>query len=158
MSKNFTEARARQPYRNHPSYRREIDAPFFCGIASAFKGCGFFGRFTFDAHGELRRSHFLPEPIRVLAQPSRLRAAFPVEHIPSRNYANSVLFRTDDSRTGMLFVGLPASTPLWLVPAAMFFALMDALRQENLDVDMTCDQAVPPASRVAHLRAPDPSL
>jgi hypothetical protein len=40
----------------------------------------------------------------------------------------------------------------------MFFARMDALRQEKSDVDMTFDQAVPSSGGVAHFCAPDPSL
>ena len=92
-----------------------------------------------------------------LPQPSRLQAALPAERTPSGNNAQSVLFRTDLRRNGMLLIGLPALTPLWLVPQPCF-SRMDALHQEKSDVEMTCDPAVPSSSGVAQLRAPDPSL
>jgi hypothetical protein len=43
----------------------------------------------------------------------------------------------------MLFIALPVSTPLWLVPTAIFTRAPDALRQEILDMPTTRDQAVP---------------
>jgi hypothetical protein len=42
----------------------------------------------------------------------------------------------------MLFIALPVSTPLWLVPIAIFTRVPDALRQEKLDMHTTCDQAI----------------
>jgi hypothetical protein len=72
---------------------------------------------------------------------ARLRG-FPLDLRPPGNYPNSVLFRTDASRPPMLFIALPVSTPLWLVPIAIFTRVPDALRQEKLDMHTTCDQAI----------------
>jgi len=43
----------------------------------------------------------------------------------------------------MLFISLPVSTPLWLVPTAIFTRAPDALHQENLEMPTARDQAVP---------------
>ena len=43
----------------------------------------------------------------------------------------------------MLFITLPVSTPLWQVPTVIFTCAPDALRQENLQMPITGDQAVP---------------
>ncbi len=43
----------------------------------------------------------------------------------------------------MLFIALPVSAPLRLVPTAIFIRAPGALRQETLDMYMIRDQAVP---------------
>src|SRR5271155_4488154 len=73
------------------------------------------------------------------------------------NNPNSVLFRTDASGVRMLSIALPVSTPLWLVPTAIFARALDALCQEKSDMHMTRDQGVPSSSAIAHLRTSAPA-
>jgi hypothetical protein len=69
--------------------------------------------------------------------------SFRPDRIHLRNNPNSVLFRTDAPSPPVLFIALPVSTPLWLVPPAIFIHASDALRQEKLDMHRTRDQAIP---------------
>jgi hypothetical protein len=154
-SKNSIEARARQPYRNHPICHGKRDAlssrlphPFcFCRLRV-------FARSTLDQRGE----QFLPSqyPVHSRSQPDPRRRSpwntcrletvriCPVSH---RRLARlNVIDR---------FAGLDPSLAR---SHSHFFARTDALRQEKSDVNITCDQAVPSSSGVAHWRAPDRSL